>query len=220
MGGGGGGTRDLLGRGARGGDRAHLALGPWATSPRAREISSTARPASAEEEATSSEAPATLVAERDIWVTAVRSLGHEAGEGGAEAVVLRARLHVDGEVAGGHAVGGAGQRAQVLDHGGEGARGAPDLVAAADGELVVDVAVGKRLGGRRDGAQAPAEVARDGDGEAERGEQGQHADDDARAPGRALERDETRGQPGYGRARPAVMYRSIEVITLSAAASA
>ena len=46
---------------------------PEATSPSARAISSTARPASADDEATSCEAPATLVAERDIWLTAVRS---------------------------------------------------------------------------------------------------------------------------------------------------
>ena len=56
---------------------------------------------------------------------------------------------------------------------------------------MVDIAAGKRLGGRRDGAQAPAEVARDADGKAEGDEQRQHADGDAGTPGRALERDET-----------------------------
>ena len=125
----GGGAGDLLGLA-----RAEVAERTWrsapaATSPSARAISSTARPASADDEATSCEAPATLVAERDIWLTAVAQIGDEAGEGGAEAVALGARRHVDGQVAGGHAVGGAGQRAQVVDHRGQGAGGATDLVA-------------------------------------------------------------------------------------------
>jgi hypothetical protein len=46
---------------------------PAATSPTARAISSIARPVSADVLATCSEAWATDAAERDIWVTALRS---------------------------------------------------------------------------------------------------------------------------------------------------
>ena len=120
---------------------------PEATSPSARAISSTARPASADDEATSSEAPATLVAERDIWLTAARSSATRPAKAAPRRSRSERGCEVDGEVAGGDAIGGAGERAEVLDHRGQRAGGAPDLVAALDGELVVDVALGERLGG-------------------------------------------------------------------------
>ena len=150
VGGSGGGAGDLLGHGARGGRGAHLALGAGGdVAQRAGDLLDGAagigrRRGDELRGAGDARGRARHLAHRGA------QLGDEAGEGGAEAVALGARRYVDGQVARGDAVGGAGQRAEVVDHRGQGAGGATDLVAALDGQLVVDVALGQRLGGARE----------------------------------------------------------------------
>ncbi len=57
-------------------------------------------------------------------------------------------LDLDGEVAGAHLTGGIGGLAQVVDDVAEGAAHLGDLVAALHVDVLVDVALGQRLGGR------------------------------------------------------------------------
>ena len=74
----------------------------------------------------------------------------------------------------------------MIDHGGQGGGGAPDLVAPLDGELVIDVALGERLGGARERAPGGAWVTGEGEGQSEREEQGERADDQCQARGTGL----------------------------------
>ena len=79
----------------------------------------------------------------------------------------------------------------MIDHRGQGAGGAPDLVAALDGQLVVDVALGERLGGAREGHQAAGEMAGEREGQRQSGQQRQRADDQRQAGGAGLGVGET-----------------------------
>ena len=110
VGGGRGGARDLLGRGARGGHGAHLALGAGGdVAQGAGDLLDGAAGVGRRRGDELRGAGHAGGRARHLGHGGAQ-LGHEAGEGGTEAVAIGARLHVDGQVARGHAVGGAGQR--------------------------------------------------------------------------------------------------------------
>ena len=162
-------------------------------------ISSTARPASPEVAAICCEAAPRRVAEPESRPTSERSCGGHRREGGAEDVALGARSRLHGQIAASDAPGGVGGFAQIGHHPLEGLRQRPDLVAAAHVEVVVEVALGDRVGGDEHAAHRARHGAEEGQEEVG-GEHDAEADDDEGAP-RRRRAGGRRGRRAGGRAR-------------------
>jgi hypothetical protein len=111
-------------------------------------------------------------------------LGGHRREGGAEDVALGARGGLHGQVAAGDARGGVSGLVQIGDHALEGLGKRADLVAAAHVEVLLEVALGDRVGGEDQAAHR----ARHG------GEEGQEEVDGSRD----AEPDERVGAAGGG----------------------
>ena len=101
-------------------------------------------------------------------------------EGAAEDVALGARLRLDGQVAARDARGGVGRLAQVGDHPLEGLGQRPDLVAAAHVEVLLEVALGDRVGGDDHAAHGAGHGGEEGQEEVG-GERDAEPDDDVGA---------------------------------------
>jgi hypothetical protein len=125
----------------------------------------------------------------------------ELGEGGAEQVALRARLDLDGQVAGRHAMGGLGTLAQVRDRPAEGAGHARHLVVARGDDLDLDVALGHALGGHGEPGDRPREAGRHPGDEPGQREQHEQADDQ-QLRARAVRRREDLGLRRHGHDAP------------------
>ena len=110
-------------------------------------ISSTARPASSEVSAICWEATPSRVAEPDSRPTSERSWPAMVAKAVPKTSRSERGVGCDGEVAAGDAPGGVGGLAQIGDHALEGLGERADLVAAAHVEVLLEVALGDRVGG-------------------------------------------------------------------------